>query len=101
MTHMWAARSSTLLFQFFTLPFLLILVISLVLGGQITEAEPAIGSVLSYEKPLMISTLGMDIYLPSLPCSPAPFMQAIPTQTQAGSACGVILKENGYILSVV
>jgi S1-C subfamily serine protease len=46
MTTVRTTKTSSLLFRFFTIPFLLLLVIALALDGLIAYAEPPIGSVL-------------------------------------------------------
>ncbi len=43
-------QMNSLLFRFFTIPFLLLLVIALTLDGLIAYAEPPIGSAPSHEK---------------------------------------------------
>jgi hypothetical protein len=93
-------QRNSLLLRFFTLPFLLILVIALALGGQITHAEPPIGPVPSHEKSLLVPAVAADI----CPLVVTMLRRALPatlSQTQVGSRGGVILDENGYILAVV
>lgn len=47
MASVRTTQKSSLLFRFFTIPFLLLLVIALALDGLIAYAEPPIGSALS------------------------------------------------------
>ena len=54
MTTVRTTKTSSLLFRFFTIPFLLLLVIALALDGLIAYAEPPIGSVPSHEKSLSV-----------------------------------------------
>ena len=63
MTTVRITETSSLLFRFFTFPFLLLLVIALALDGLIAYAEPPIGSVPSHEKSLSVhgSVLRPDI----------------------------------------
>ena len=63
MTTVRITETSSLLFRFFTIPFLLLLVIALALDGLIAYAEPPIGSVPSHEKSLSVhgSVLRPDI----------------------------------------
>lgn len=100
MIRVRTTQRNSLFFLFFTLAFLLILVIALAFGGQITHAEPPIGSVLSHEKSLLVPAVVTNVcplVVIMLTCA----ISATPTQTHAGSGCGVILDENGYILAVV
>ena len=54
MTTVRTTKTSSLLFRFFTIPFLLLVVIALALDGLIAYAEPPIGSVPSHEKSLSV-----------------------------------------------
>lgn len=54
MTTVRTTETRFLFFRFFTIPFLLLLVIALALDGLIAYAEPPIGSVPSHEKSLSV-----------------------------------------------
>ena len=54
MTTVRITETSSLFFRFFTIPFLLLLVIALALDGLIAYAEPPIGSVPSHKKSLSV-----------------------------------------------
>ena len=78
---------SSLLFRFFTIPFLLLLFIALALDGLIAYAEPPIGlvpAVVAKVRPPVVTILTRG-------------MTATPTQAQSGSGSGVIIDESGYL----
>ena len=58
MTSVRTTQKSSLLFRFFTIPFLLLPVIALALDRLIAYAEPPIGSVPSHDKSLPVPSVG-------------------------------------------
>ena len=100
MIRVRTTQRNSLPLRFFTLPFLLILVLALALGGRITHAEPPIGSAPPHEKSLLVPAVVTDVY-PLILTMLRRAIPATPTQAQAGSGCGIILDENGYILALV
>lgn len=58
MTSVRTTQKCSLLFRFFTIPFLLLLVIALAFDGLIAYAEPPIGLVPSQEKSLLFPSVG-------------------------------------------
>ena len=74
MTTVRTTKTSSLLFRFFTIPFLLLLVIALALDGLIAYAKPPIGSVPSHEKSL--SVLGSVLH-PDLGFTPRTIIASI------------------------
>ncbi|TKS64487.1 MAG: hypothetical protein EWM73_00436 [Nitrospira sp.] len=98
MTSVRTTQTSSLLFRFFTIPFLLLLVIALALDGLIAYAEPPIGSVLSHEKSLSVPAVVAKVR-PSVVTILTRGVPATPTQAQSGSGSGVIIDESGYILT--
>ena len=86
---MRTTQRSSFLFRFFTIPFLLLLVIASALDGLIAHAEPPIGSVPAVAakvRPSIVTILTRGV-------------PATPTQAQSGSGSGVITDESGYILT--
>lgn len=73
MTTVCTTKTRFLFFSFFTIPFLLLLVIALALDGLIAYAEPPIGSVPSHEKSLSVheSVLRPDLGFSPLNVEPA------------------------------
>lgn len=98
MTSVRTTQTSSLLFRFFTIPFLLLLVIAFALDGLIAYAEPPIGSVLSHEKSLSVPAVVAKVR-PSVVTISSRDVPATPTQAQSESGSGVILDESGYILT--
>ena len=98
MTNVRTTEWSSLLFRFFTIPFLLLLVIGLALGVLTAYAEPPIGSVPSHEKSLSVPAVVAKVR-PSVVTVLTRGMPATPTQAQSGSGPGVIIDESGYILT--
>lgn len=98
MTSARTTETSSLLFRFFTIPFLLLLVIALALDGLIAYAEPPIGSVPSHEKSLSVPAVVAKVR-PSVVTILTRGVPATPTQAQSGSGSGVIIDESGYILT--
>ena len=91
-------QKNSLLRGFFTIPFLLLLVIALALDGLIAYAEPPIGSVPSHEKSLSVYAVVAKVR-PSIVTILTHGMPATPTQAQSGSGSGVVIDESGYILT--
>ena len=89
-------KTSSLHFQFFTIPFLL--VITLALDATIVDAEQVIGSVPSHEKSLSVPAVVAKVR-PSVVTILTRGVPATPTQAQSGSGSGVIIEESGYILT--
>ena len=98
MTTVRTTETSPLLFRFFTIPFLLLLVIALALDGLIAYAEPPIGSVPSHEKSLSVPAVVAKVR-PSVVTILTRGVPATPSQAQSGSGSGVIIDESGYILT--
>ena len=67
MTTVLTTETSSLLFRFLTIPFLLLLVIILALDGLIAYAAPLIGSVPSHEKYLLVHE---SVFRPDLEFTP-------------------------------
>jgi serine protease Do len=91
-------QRSSLCFRFFTIPFLLLLVIALALDGLIAYAEQPIGSVPSREKSLSVPAVVAKV-CPSVVTILTRGMPTTLTQAQSGSGFGVIIDESGYILT--
>ena len=98
MTSVRARQKNSLLFRFFTIPFLLLLVIGLALDGLIAYADPPIGSVPSYEKSLSVPAVVAKIR-PSVVTILTRGVPTTPAQAQSGSGSGVIIDGSGYILT--
>ena len=98
MTSVRTTQTSSLPFRFFTIPFLLLLVISWALDGLIAHAEPPIGSVPSHEKSLSVPAVVAKIR-PSVVTILTRGIPATPMQAQSGSGSGVIIDESGSILT--
>ena len=98
MTSVRTTQTSSLLFRFFTIPFLLLLVIALALDRLIAYAEPPIGSVSSHEKSLSVPAVVAKVR-PSVVTVLTRGVPATPTQVQSGSGSGVIIDKSGYILT--
>ena len=97
MTRVRTTEKRSLLFFFFTIPFLLLLVIALALDGLIAFAEPPIGSVPSHEKSLSVPAV-VEKVRPSVVTILTRGASATPAQAQSGSWSGVVIDESGYIL---
>ena len=91
-------QRSSLCFRFFTIPFLLLLVIVLALDGLIAYAEQPIGSVPSREKSLSVPAVVAKV-CPSVVTILTRGVPTTLTQAQSGSGFGVIIDESGYILT--
>jgi serine protease Do len=91
-------QRSSLCFRFFTIPFLLLLVIALALDGLIAYAELPIGSVPSREKSLSVPAVVAKVR-PSVVTILTRGVPTTLTQAQSGSGFGVIIDESGYILT--
>lgn len=91
-------QRSSLCFRFFTIPFLLLLVIALALDGLIAYAELPIGSVPSREKFLSVPAVVAKVR-PSVVTILTRGVPTTLTQAQSGSGFGVIIDESGYILT--
>src|SRR5437879_13412146 len=87
MTNVRTTQWSSLLFRFFTIPFLLLLVIALALDVLTASAEPPIGSVPSHEKSLSVPAVVAKVR-PSVVTILTRGMPAAPTQAQSGSGSG-------------
>lgn len=98
MTSVRITETSSLLFRFFTISFLLLLFIALALDGLIAYAEPPIGSVPSHEKSLSEPAVVAKVR-PSVVTILTRGVPATPTQAQSGSESGVVIDESGYILT--
>ena len=98
MTNVRTTQRSSLLFCFFTIPFLLLLFIPLALDGLIAYAEPPIGSVLSHEKSPLVHAVVAKVR-PSIVTIHTHGVPVTPTQAQSGSGSGVVNDESGYILT--
>ena len=98
MTRTRITETNFLLFRFFTIPFLLLLVIALALDGLVAYAEPPIGSVSSHEQSLSVPAVVAKVR-PSVVTIFTRGVPATPTQAQSGSGSGVIIDESGYILT--
>ena len=102
MTSVRTTETSSLFFQFFTItfPFLLLLVIALALDMPIACAEPVVGSVPSHEKPLSVPAVVAKVR-PSVVTIMTRGVAANPSQhsSQSGSGSGIIIDEDGYILT--
>jgi S1-C subfamily serine protease len=90
-------QKRSLLFFFFTIPFLLLLVIASALDGLIAFAEPPIGSVPSHEKSPSVPAV-VEKVRPSVVTILTRRAPATPAQAQSGSWSGIIIDESGYIL---
>ena len=97
MTSVRTTQKRSLLFFFFTIPFLLLLVIALALDGLIAFAEPPIGSIPSHEKSLSVPAV-VEKVRPSVVTILTRGMPTTPAQAQSGLWSGVIIDESGYIL---
>src|ERR1700675_3743816 len=98
MTTVSTTETSSLLFRFFTILFLLLLVIDWTLDGLIVNAEPPIGSAPSHEKFLSVPAVVAKVR-PSVVTILTRGVPATPSQAQSGSGSGVIIDESGYILT--
>ncbi|MEK7235335.1 MAG: trypsin-like peptidase domain-containing protein [Nitrospirota bacterium] len=96
MTSVRTTETSSLLFRFFAIPFLL--VIALALDVPIACAESVIGSAPSHEKSLSVPAVVAKVR-PSVVTILTRGVPATPTQAQSGSGSGVIIDESGYILT--
>ena len=98
MTTVHRTQTSSLLFRFLTIQFLLLLVMALALDAPFAYAEPVGRSISSHEKSLSIPAVVAKVR-PSVVTILTRGMPATPTQAQSGSGSGVIIDESGYILT--
>lgn len=98
MTTLHRTQTSSLLFRFLTIQFILLLVMALALDAPFVYAEPVIGSIPSHEKSLSIPAVVAKVR-PSVVTILTRGVPATPTQAQSGSGSGVIIDESGYILT--
>jgi S1-C subfamily serine protease len=102
MTSVRTTETSSLLLRFFTItfPFLLLLVIALALDMPIACAESVAGSVPFHEKPLSVPAVVAKVR-PSVVTIMTRGVAANPSQhfSQSGSGSGIIIDEEGYILT--
>lgn len=96
MTSVRATQTSSLLFCFFTIPFFLIIAVTL--GWPSVYAEPVIGSAPSHEKTLSVPAVVTKVR-PSVVTILTRGVPATPALAQSGSGSGVIIDEGGYILT--
>jgi len=88
MTSVRTTQKSSLLFRFFTIPFLLLLVIAFPLDGLIAYVEPPIGSVPSHEKSLSVPAVVAKVR-PSVVTILTRGVPTTPAQAQSGSVANV------------
>jgi len=98
MTSVRTTETRSLLFRYFTIPFLFLLVIAWALDGLFAYAEPPIGSIPSHEKSLSVPAIVAKVR-PSVVTILTRDVPATPTQAQSDSGPGAMIDGSGYILT--